>query len=172
MTFKFKLIDKENLVMSNIEPVAKIKDIKQISYNGYASQYTGKSMSFNTVEAVKLSEVDFDFLSLEMLLFRPTAVADTYIRMKAQQDMPLYVGDIVYNGLSIVSLIEFFIGGRVGVSPGAAVAIFSERSVVNYHSSSLRAALKHNTLWQKADHKTLKQPIEIQTNGGVFGIKG
>jgi hypothetical protein len=158
--------------MNNAEPVARIFDIQQISYSGKGSNYAGTSSSFNNIETVKLSEVDFNFLSLEMLIFRPTALLGTFMRMKAHKDIPLYVGDIVYNGTDIVSAIEFFIGGRVGINSSTSVEIVNERSVADYHRSPLRRVMQNATLWQKAEAKTLKQPLEIQTNGGVFGIKG
>ena len=158
--------------MKNIEPVARIQSIQQISYNGRGSGYTGTSPLFNTAEAVRLSEVDFDFLSLEMLVFRPTSVPGTYMRMKAHYNMPLYVGDIVYNGSYIVSALEFFIGGRVGINSGCSVSIVNDRFVADYHRSPLRTVMQSNSLWQRRNSKALKQPLEIQTNGGIMGIRG
>jgi hypothetical protein len=68
--------------------------------------------------------------------------------------------------------IEFLIGGRVSVNGATAVEIVNERSVADFQTGAKRSIKKHLSLWMKADAKTLKQPLEIQTNGGVLGIRG
>ena len=159
--------------MSSTEPVARILDIQQNTAIRYKhKKYTGTSSKFNNIEAVLLSEDDLDFLVLEMLVFRPTCLVGRFMRMKAYSNMPLYVGDIVYNGTGIVSLIEFFIGGRVGINSSSSVVIVAERLVKNFHKSPLRTVLQNSSIWIKDECKNLKHPLEIQTNGGVFGIKG
>jgi hypothetical protein len=161
----------ERQIMNTTEPVARIVDMQVISYNGGGSPYSGMSSSFNKPEVVRISQVDFDFLSLEALVFRPTSVVGTYVRMKARRGMPLFLGDIVYNGTYVISCLEFFIGGRVSLNSSASCVIDTERSVVQHHKSAARTALERARSWSPQKHQ-YKQPLEIQTNGGTMGIKG
>ncbi len=91
----------------------------------------------------------------------------------AETDMILCIHDIVKTAPDVLLMIEFGIGGRVGVNQDAAVEIVTDRSVADGDPSFVQR-VKHgaNRLWQPYGAKQLKQPIEIQTNGGVMGIKG
>lgn len=157
--------------MSSIEPVARIQDIQVLSFNGHASTYSGTSSSFNQSEVIRIGQVDFDFLSLEALVFRPTSVVGTYVRMKASRNMPLFIGDIIYNGTYVISSIEFFIGGRTSIYSGCSCVITTERSVNQHHRAAARMVLERAQSW-RVPNKGYQPPLEIQTNGGVFGIKG
>ncbi len=70
-----------------------------------------------------------------------------------------------------VAALEFYIGGRVGVSPNTDIEIVSERSVSDVDPPVQRVILRDGTLWLKSSRK-LTRPLEIQTNGGTMGIKG
>ena len=87
-------------------------------------------------------------------------------------NMALYVNDFIRTGPTCLAAIEFLIGGRVGINSGTIIEIVNERSVADGPISFGRLIAKNVSLWKKADANTLKQPIEIQTNGGVMGIKG
>lgn len=87
-------------------------------------------------------------------------------------DMPLQIRDLIKTSPDTVMAIEFLIGGRVGINQDTAVEIVSERSVADGSNGWWRVFMKNVSLWMKADAKALKQPLEIQTNGGVMGIKG
>lgn len=83
-----------------------------------------------------------------------------------------YVQDHFRTDKNTLAALEFLIGGRVGVNQGTDVEIVNERSVAGGQLEVKRIVLKTGSMWVKADAKTLKQPIEIQTNGGTLGIKG
>lgn len=83
-----------------------------------------------------------------------------------------YVKDHYITDANTVAALEFLIGGRVGINKGSDVEIVDERSVADGKTPVKRIVLKKGGLWVKADAKQLKQPLEIQTNGGVMGIKG
>jgi hypothetical protein len=90
----------------------------------------------------------------------------------AHENMLLKIGDRVRTGPDILMALEFLIGGRVGINESTEVVIDSERSVADHNTPTYRVLLKNFALWTKADAKALKQPLEIQTNGGTMGIKG
>lgn len=83
-----------------------------------------------------------------------------------------YVQDHYITDANTSAILEFLIGGRVAVNKNTDVEIVNERSVADGKTSVKRFILKNGAMYVKADAKTLKQPIEIQTNGGVMGIKG
>ncbi|MCY7303296.1 MAG: hypothetical protein LH654_09740 [Thermoleophilia bacterium] len=79
-------------------------------------------------------------------------------------------GDIIKTDGNTVVAVEFIIGGRVGININTEVEMINERAVAIRGESTTRAALKNAGLWVKADK--LREPLEIQTNGGVTSIKG
>lgn len=83
-----------------------------------------------------------------------------------------YVQDRYITDANTVAALEFLIGGRVAMTRNTNIEIKDERSVTGSGESVKRIVLKSGNLWVKADAKQLKQPLEIQTNGGVMGIKG
>jgi hypothetical protein len=85
--------------------------------------------------------------------------------------MTLCVRDLFVTSPGVVATLEFLIGGRVGVNEGTSIEIVNERSVVDGHVSFARMVKKTASLWVTGIGE-VKQPIEIQTNGGVMGIKG
>jgi hypothetical protein len=83
------------------------------------------------------------------------------------------VGDTITTTTGSIVALEFMIGGRVGVNVNSDVMIVDERSVKdtgNAPNSNDRILLRKFGLWDKA--LKLREPLEIQTNGGVMGIKG
>ncbi|MFN8612395.1 MAG: FecR domain-containing protein [Vulcanimicrobiota bacterium] len=83
-----------------------------------------------------------------------------------------YVKDHYITDKNTVAALEFLIGGRVGINRDTDIEIVNERSVADGKTPTKRIKLKNGSLWIKADANSLKQPVEIQTNGGVMGIKG
>lgn len=83
-----------------------------------------------------------------------------------------YVKDHYVTDQNTLAALEFLIGGRVGINKDTDIMIVNERSIADGKTPTKRVVLKSGGLWVKADAKTLKQPLEIQTNGGVMGIKG
>ena len=93
-------------------------------------------------------------------------------RYAADQGSLLQTGDIIETGKGTVAAVEFLIGGRVGMNTETQVEMTGEREVDDHGVGPKRAILKEGSIWVKADAKTLRQPIEIRTNGGTMGIKG
>jgi hypothetical protein len=89
----------------------------------------------------------------------------------ASVNSTLQTGDFVTTDDHTLAAAEFLIGGRVGINKSTDIEMVNERSVADGRISLKRAILKNGSLWLKADAKALKQPIEIQTNGGILGIK-
>jgi hypothetical protein len=69
-----------------------------------------------------------------------------------------------------VASLEFFIGGRVGLNKDTEIEVVTERSVSDSQAKPQKIILHSGALWAKSGK--LKQTLEIQTNGGVMGIKG
>ena len=89
----------------------------------------------------------------------------------AYENMTLNVRDIIKTSPDTVLAIEFLIGGRVGVNKDTSIEIVNERAVADGSNGFKRAIYKNVGLWLKADK--LREPLEIQTNGGTLGgIKG
>jgi hypothetical protein len=82
----------------------------------------------------------------------------------------LRVGDRVRTGLRTIAALEFFIGGRVGISVDTTVEVVGERQVTAVDMSLSRRA---KTTWVLlTGGNRLKQPLEIQTSGGILGTRG
>ncbi|MFN8609138.1 MAG: FecR domain-containing protein [Vulcanimicrobiota bacterium] len=82
-----------------------------------------------------------------------------------------YLQDHFKTSQNTLAALEFLIGGRVGLNQSSDVEVVSERSVIDQRDGK-RIVLKSGGIWVKADAETLKQPLEIQTNGGIMGIHG
>jgi len=83
-----------------------------------------------------------------------------------------YLKDHFITDKNTIAALEFLIGGRVGINKDTDIEIVSERSVADKNVSVKRVILKNGALWVKADSSKMKERLEIQTNGGVMGIKG
>ena len=90
---------------------------------------------------------------------------------RATFEMQVCEGDIIITGSSTDAAVEFLIGGRVGISAGSGVVITGERSVAVVPSTDHARHIfrKGGT---RSKNSTLNVPLEIQTNGGIYGIKG
>jgi hypothetical protein len=99
----------------------------------------------------------------------------------AGPDATFQLGDIIRTDKNTILSIEFAIGGRVGMAPGSEVQIASERHATDV-SEMTGIKLIQNTgkltidMLDAAKNTVIGGPkrpaLEIQTNGGVFGIKG
>ena len=83
-----------------------------------------------------------------------------------------YPKDHFITDANTVAALEFLIGGKVSINKNTDIIVVDEKSIADGKTSVKRVILKSGAMWVKADAKTLKQPLEIQTSGGVMGIKG
>lgn len=81
------------------------------------------------------------------------------------------ISDHFKTDAATVAALEFFIGGRVGVARNTDLEIITDRSVSAVGPQVRRVVLHSGMLWMKSG-RPLKEPLEIQTNGGTLGIKG
>jgi RHS repeat-associated protein len=102
---------------------------------------------------------------------------NVYVRRKgssdwynATLDQPLYLGDELKTDNNTVVAIEFLIGGRTGINKDSQVGIVTERSVQDSNLDIKRVILRKGGIFKKA--AKLREPLEIQTNGGILGCKG
>jgi hypothetical protein len=85
----------------------------------------------------------------------------------------LGLGAIVVTGDNTTLTIDFTIGGRAGVNSDAQVTVVSERTVADSTTDLPRAAVRMFDIYGLTQKAAQAQaPVEIQTNGGVIGIKG
>ena len=151
--------------MEDDEPVARILDMKLLKGVHFPQHYfAGKFMPVVTSGNMTgpVQDVPAVILRHENQLTGAVASIGTL----------LYIGDFIKTGPDTIMAIEFLIGGRGGVNRGTCIEIVNERSVADGHNGARRLVLKNAALWTKADAKALKQPLEIQTNGGTMAIKG
>ena len=85
-------------------------------------------------------------------------------------DMQGQLHDKFKTNATTVAALEFIIGGRVGINKDSEIEIVTERSVADAKVNVKRIILRKGGMWAKT--AKLKEPLEIQTNGGVMGIKG
>lgn len=86
---------------------------------------------------------------------------------------PIYVGDTILTTQGTVGAIQFVLGGRVGINSNDGINVVSERSATEVNSTLDNLANGTITPSGIIQHlKQMNQPVLIQTNGGVMGIKG
>ncbi len=85
-------------------------------------------------------------------------------------DMQSQLHDKFKTNSQTAAVLEFLVGGRVGINLDSEVEIVSERSVSDASKTKKRIILRKGGIWTKASN--LKEPLEIQTNAGILGIKG
>lgn len=139
------------------EPVARIVDIKltrgiNIARKFVEGQFLPVRVNQNAVGPVE---------SVAAVVIRNHAGVQGSV---AHLNQMLFVGDIIKTGPDTVMLIEFLIGGRVGVNSSACIEIADERSVSEEVSGWANPF--------KGMFAMPKRPLEIQTNGGIMGIRG
>ena len=82
----------------------------------------------------------------------------------------LHIDDKLRTDDNTTAALEFSIGGRAGLRQGSEVKFTHERQVEGVGPVLSGVKLTQGGIWMKCDK--LKEPMEIQTNGGVMGIKG
>ncbi len=108
----------------------------------------------------------------EIKALDPSRPAVAYIR-RGGTTTPLKLGDFLQPGDVVgtdgntVMAFEFVVGGRIGINTTSEVELNTERSV-KATTDSLQLHDGHVS----AKPSDPRVPIEIQTNGGVMGIKG
>jgi hypothetical protein len=89
-----------------------------------------------------------------------------------QPGTELGLGDTIVTGDNTTVTIDFTIGGRAGVNSNSEVTVVSERTVAD-KSTNGPAILDMFDLYGIGQRAAkAREPVEIQTNGGVIGIKG
>lgn len=98
----------------------------------------------------------------------------------AGPDATLQKGDKIRTDKHTVLALEFLIGGRVGLAPGTEVEIVNDRSVASterpgfvkliQNTGSMAVFMFDEVVHPRPDGATWD--LQIQTNGGVTGIKG
>ncbi len=78
-------------------------------------------------------------------------------------------GDVIRTYANTVIALDLSLGGRVGINSGSKVELAGERNIVNTEKGD-RLQLTSGDMWAKCGKS--KEPIEIQTNGGIIGIRG
>jgi hypothetical protein len=148
------------------EPVARIQSIK---YTGKAQVSAGMQ---GYVAGQFYRRVD-NLAGMGNVVTRKVGAVvirgDTFAIPKL--NMPLCVGDRIQTGPETLMAIEFYIGGRASIGRGTEIHVIDERNISDYKPGFLKVVLKTGMLLL-VDAKQIKQPLEIQTNGGVMGIKG
>jgi hypothetical protein len=86
----------------------------------------------------------------------------------AYESMDVRVGDQLRTDGNTIAAFEFVIGGRVGEWKNSIIEIVDEGNTNLHHG--WRPELRQGGAWGIAPKHY--DPLEIQTNGGVFGIKG
>lgn len=81
-------------------------------------------------------------------------------RFALTADAALQPGDVITTDAETVFLLEFSIGGRVGASPNSRIRITGDRQVEGLGGTTLVSPPPRD------------RPLEIQTNGGILGIRG
>lgn len=83
---------------------------------------------------------------------------------------PLFVGDVIVTDKDSVAAFELLIGGRIGVKKGTTVLFYDEGEVRSGADGEKKIVLKSGGIWAKFAKQ--KEPLTIETSGGVMGIKG
>lgn len=151
------------------QPIARIQRVQFKSAN-IGPIGVGGYVAGQFYRAAKHTGLNAATIKVGALVFRGQMNSQTVA--VAKEGMQLELGDRVCTGPDTLVLIEFLIGGRVSVNASTEVVVDSERSVADVNLPTGRQALKALAGLFKLDAKALKQPLEIQTNGGTMAIKG
>lgn len=151
------------------QPIARIQRV-QFKSGNIGPMGVGGYVPGQFYRAAKHTGLNAATIKVGALVFRGQMNSQTVA--VAKENMLLELGDQVCTGPDTLVLIEFLIGGRVGVDANTEVVINSERSVVDLNTPAGRTIVNTLKALVGWDRSRLKQPIEIQTNGGTMGIKG
>jgi hypothetical protein len=120
--------------LENAPAAARIQHIQYRAFNGKSSNLTRTPNTRG--KFVNIKDIDFNNMPLgEMLVIRPTAWAGQVHIFNGWLDMPLLLGDIIYNGRDVITTLEFFIGGKVTIGSENVVLVNSQRSVRQYSTT-------------------------------------
>ena len=97
---------------------------------------------------------------------------DGPIRELKKEDL-IFPDDHIITDANSVAAFELLIGGRIGVKQGTEVVVLNEGEVAGVDPTTgdiHKIALRSGGMWAKFAKQ--KEPLTIQTRGGVMGIKG
>jgi YVTN family beta-propeller protein len=107
--------------------------------------------------------------SVSVSAYNPKGVAAFY---RATVGTPIFQGDLIATDPNAKAVVEFVIGGRVGINTNSTVVVAGERSVADAGPHKPIVVTLLMGVWGIAT-MTAPEPLEIQTNGGVMGgLKG
>lgn len=95
---------------------------------------------------------------------------DTHRIFKLKEGDWVYVGDELFLDSNTASAIEFVLGGAAAVQPGSHVQVIDQRHTYVLPGSRFTYLRQLIRIIDNVSHQ--KETIQIQTNGGVIGIKG
>lgn len=78
--------------------------------------------------------------------------------------------DIFTTDANTAAALELDLGGRVAIKPNSSIEVVSERSVKDASKTVKKLKVNKGGVWAKCGQ--MKESLEIQTTGGVMGIKG
>ncbi|MBI3685318.1 hypothetical protein HY250_02850 [Candidatus Azambacteria bacterium] len=88
----------------------------------------------------------------------------------AYDGMDIMIGDKLRTDGNTVAAIEFVLGGRVGINKSSVIEIVGEGTVKEIGKPSVkRIIIRQGGMWAKLAKRN--DPLEIQTNGGIMGIR-
>lgn len=79
-------------------------------------------------------------------------------------------GDIVSTDQNTILAFRFAVGGEVHLNTSAKIKVTSERTLVDVGGGLKISEKSLSSLWAKCNK--LKEPVEIQKDGGIMGIRG
>lgn len=120
-----------------------------------------QSNAFGQQPVAKVVEIDGPKMTYQRL--SNTAAAFPF--------MNTLVKDVFQTDANTVAALEFVTGGRVGINKNTKIAIVSESSVQEDGKPLVkRIKVQSGRIWAKVSKR--KDPLEVETAGGVMGIKG
>jgi hypothetical protein len=168
-------------IMAN-EVVGKITRIEFLNKNRQTvhhldvmqKRHDAMAMVGNTPKFSPL-KVDARFIQgMEEAVYVIRSFSDGPNIVKAFSEMLICLGDIIITGNGVICGVEFVLGGMFGINPNGAIVVSADRSVSNLYVPETMSEKLH-TIFRKpgilASRSYHKEPLEIQTNGGVMGSK-
>lgn len=134
-----------------------------------ADGYVNESASFSSNDAVgkivDIKQLKPDGPPPKLQYYNHGNWYDAYV------GFDFHVGDTLRTNDNTVAAGEFVIGGRFGMNKSSEIEIVSEGNIKEHGKPVVkRMRIKQGGMWANVAKRT--EPLEIQTNGGVIGIKG
>ncbi len=110
----------------------------------------------------------------ELKSLDPNKEPDAFLKRGRNAPVRLAVGDLLQKGDVVttdgntVLALELVSGGTVGINKSSAIELTGERTASDRNGGGV--ILSKGELWSRVGE--LKEPLEVQTNGGVMGIRG